>query len=175
MDNVNVPKLKIYGSRLLDEYNLVASRRSFVYDFELTYDNIKKFAESLLSLEIENMEIVAKSFGTTHSASGLKWHIDDCQLVTLKQPPIYNLDQYLHLEGAKYLYFNNKYKVLPKYTVLFYQSTQGIDFTGGELVLADDTKIIPCRGHGFALDSKESHMVLPIKSGVRVSTIVKIY
>jgi hypothetical protein len=112
---------------------------------------------------------------------GLKWHIDDCVINNRKEPPTYNLEQYILLSANpaeskyRYLYFNTPTKRLPRYTLLFYSSTYGEDFTGGKLCLSDGVEILPVKGHGFLLDSREVHMVTPVKTGERRVSVVKIY
>ena len=122
----------------------------------MTEEDIISFLKSkdVYNPDINKVEIVTKKFVADDS---LKFHIDDCQLVKLKAPPTYNVDQYVHLEDNKYLYFNNKYKVLPRFTAIFYSSTYGIDFDGGILTLADDTQIVPKSGTGVIIDSRGSH------------------
>jgi hypothetical protein len=78
-------------------------------------------------------------------------------------------------EKCVYLYFNTPTKKLPKFTILFYSSTHGVDFEGGTLKLADGTEIIPKRNNGFVVDSREAHMVTRITKGVRNVSVVKIY
>lgn len=172
MTEKNIPSLKRHGIKLIEEFDLKKSRQSFKYDFELTEENILSFLKEKLEIEIEKFEIITKRFVTDDN---LKFHIDDCQIVTLRNPPTYNINQYIHLEKNKYLFFNNKFNSLPKFTALFYSSDYGTDFTGGILTLADDTQIIAMKGTGIILDSREAHMVTPIKSGTRITTIVKIY
>lgn len=170
----NIPALKAYGIKLIERFKLDELRIQFEYDFELTEENIISFLKSkkIFDSDTNQIEIATKKFVTNDN---LKFHIDDCQLVKLKIPPTYNVDQYIHLEDNKYLYFNNKFKVLPKFTAIFYSSTHGIDFDGGILTFADEKQIIPKAKSGIIFDSREAHMVMSIKSGTRTSTIVKIY
>ena len=120
---------------------------------------------------MDNIRIIHKNIPEI----GLKWHIDDCVITKHKTPPTYNLNQYIHLDGIKYLYFTTPTNRLPRFTLLFYYSTYDIDFTGGELCLSDGFCLKPRSGMGFIMDSREVHMVNPIKSGVRTVSIVKIY
>jgi hypothetical protein len=178
----NEPLLLKYGKTILTTYNLQQARKEFTFDFDIysTGDPIESNAEIITFLETslgftreqaQNAVIIHKNIGE----KGLKWHIDNCQLVNFKTAPTYNLEQYIHLEGTKYLYFNTDYKKLPKYTILFYSSTYGKDFMGGMLTLADGVKIRPEKQKGIMMDSREAHMVTPVTSGTRYVTVVKIY
>lgn len=164
--------LQKYGMNLIKEHELDKKRILFEYDFELTMDNIKSFLENKLKMEIIDLKIVKKTFSENDS---LNFHIDDCQLITNKNIPQYNKEKYIQIDKNKYLYFNNEMNKLPIYTAIFYSSTYDIDFTGGELILADNTKIKAKNKTGIILDSREVHKVTPIKSGVRNSCVVKIY
>jgi hypothetical protein len=178
----NKPAIQKYGELILERYNLAAARKEFTFDFTIDHttdpstanDNIRACLENTLNLSAEQSRkavIVHK----TIDKPGLKWHIDDCQLVNIKTAPTYNLEQYMHLEGTKYLYFNTPTKTLPLFTILFYSSTYKKDFDGGLLTLADGVQISPQRQHGIMIDSREAHMVSPISRGVRNVSVVKIY
>ena len=178
----NKPAIQKYGEMLLEKYNLVDTRQEFVYDFTIDHSNepsnadkdIRQFLETYFlfaSEQVSRAVIVHK----TIEKPGLKWHIDDCQLVNFKNAPTYNLEQYIHMKDTKYLYFNTPTKTLPKYTILFYSSTYREDFDGGLLTLADGTQIIPKKQNGILLDSREAHMVTPITRGIRNVSVVKIY
>jgi len=174
--SANRSKLLLYGQELLKKYNLEIYRNQFEYDIEILHDErkLRDFLEDTLNIRVGGcfpIVIVSKTLPN----EGIKWHIDDCQIVTCKQPPTYNTECYIHLEGYKYLYFNNSYKKLPLYTILFYTSTYGEDFEGGLLTLSDGLQIKPKKGHGFMMDSRETHMVTPILKGERHVTVVKIY
>lgn len=180
----NIPAIYTWGKHLLETLNLASYRRSFTFSFPMNTDTPREviidFIKTTLGItdfDPAHVVIVHKSI----PPQGLKWHIDDCVINNRKEPPSYNLEQYILLEANpeeskyRYLYFNTPTKRLPRFTILFYSSTFGEDFTGGELCLADGTKIQPQRGHGFLLDSREVHMVTPIKSGERRVSVVKIY
>jgi hypothetical protein len=190
--NNNMPSIQKYGMVLLEKYNLAATRIEFSFDFHINHSSdhsskpsdadssIRQFIANNFNLDInlnltpeqiENVVIVHK----TIEKPGLKWHIDDCQLVNFKNAPTYNLEQYIYLEGTKYLYFNTPTKTLPKFTILFYSSTYKEDFDGGLLTLADGTQIVPQKQHGILMDSREAHMVTPVSRGTRNVTVVKIY
>jgi hypothetical protein len=185
----NVPIVLTYGRKILEMFpEIPSSRKHFQYDFHIPHsdnpdtsnDNIRDFLVKNLGFTVEqakNCVIIHKNL----KPEGLSWHIDDCQLVKFKKDkvPVYNLDQYILLEnmGEKcvYLYFNTPTKKLPKFTILFYSSTHGVDFEGGILTLADKTEIIPKKNTGFVVDSREAHMVTRITKGVRNVSVVKIY
>lgn len=170
--------LREYGKTILNE-NIIQCRKKFIWNLDLTSQiEIVTFIKSILNLDT-NIEIMLdirkKEFGIGCRKTDLDWHLDDHQLVKMKNKPTYNDNLYIHISGNKYLYCSNDYGRLSNYTIIFYESTQGKDFEGGELVLVDDTKIIPKDREGFLFDSREIHCVLPVKKGIRLSTIVKIF
>ena len=174
------PILYKIGKQLLENYNLHKYRQNFTFDFEIDFDNIditnkyiKHFIKSKLKIDFDDnfIEIIHKQI----LEDGLNWHIDDCQIVTQKANPIYNKERYIKILDNKYLYFHNRFNRLPAKTILFYSSSFAIDFDGGILKLCDDIEIIPIKGNGIVFDSREAHMVTPIKSGIRKVSVIKIY
>lgn len=180
----NIPAIYKWGKKIQEEMNLSASRCAFTFPFEIgeetPRDIIINFIRSVLGIDDFNPEQVVIVHKTIPE-SGLKWHIDDCVINNRKEPPTFNQEQYILLETNsaeskyRYLYFNTPTKRLPRFTLLFYSSTFGEDFTGGKLCLSDGVEILPQRGHGLILDSREVHMVTPVKSGDRRVSVVKIY
>jgi hypothetical protein len=185
----NIPAILTFGKKILELFpEIKSSRKMFKYDFDINHyknpdesnQNIRLFLVKNLGFSEEqstNAVIIHKNI----KPEGLTWHIDDCQLVKYKKDkqPEYNLEQYILLDtvGEKfiYLYFNTPTKKLPKFTILFYSSTFGIDFDGGILTLADGTQIESKKSHGFILDSREAHMVTRVTKGIRNVSVVKIY
>ena len=168
------------GKNLLNDFHLENNRKTFNYDFVIdfndpdkTNDNIKNFIRSKLNIDFDSnyIDIIHKQIPET----GLKYHIDDCVVVSKKTEPEYNKERYIKITDNKYLYFNNRFNKLPTKTIIFYSSTHGIDFEGGILKLCDSTEIIPKKGSGLVFDSREVHMVTPVKSGLRKVTVVKLY
>ena len=183
----NIPAIYTWGKKIKKDLNLSAIRREFTYPFEMTSNTPRETIIDFISSQTHQLGI--SEFNAEHVViihktvpePGLKWHIDDCVINNRKEPPTYNLEQYILLEANpteskyRYLYFNTPTKRLPRYTLLFYSSTYGEDFTGGKLCLSDGAEILPVKGHGFLLDSREVHMVTPVKSGERRVSVVKIY
>jgi hypothetical protein len=171
----NIPFLFTVGKQINKEYSLEEKRVEFTFDFvingEETDEEIKKFIELKLGISKEqtkNAIIIHKII----DKKGLNWHIDDCQIITRNKPPIFNLEKFIPIGDKKYLFFNTP--KLPYLTILFYSSTYDEDFEGGILKLIDK-EIYPKKGQGIMFDSKEVHMVTPIKSGIRKITLVKLY
>ena len=164
--------LKDYGQELISKYNLIDKRFIYYYDFELSIDNIITFCEDKINRKINKYEIINKEFQDNQS---LKYHIDDCQLVKINSEPEYNQDKFIHIKDNHYLFINNKYNKIPLYTFIFYESSYNIDFTGGLLVLSDDSIIYPKKNMCVLLDGLEVHKVMPVINGKRKSTIVKMY
>lgn len=176
----NKSELEIIGKNLLNDFHLENYRKTFKYDFEIDFndpeksnENIKRFIKNKLNINFDSnyIDIIHKQIPET----GLKYHIDDCVVVTKKSEPSYNKHRYIKISDNKYLYFNNRFNKLPTKTIIFYSSTFGIDFEGGILKLCDNTEIKPQKGSGLVFDSREVHMVTPIKSGIRQVSVVKLY
>ena len=180
---MNEPLLLRFGKKhLVDPPDVKGLLREFVYDFICDDDFlINDFVQNTLGIVSKQSEKHSEKHSEivivrkTISTSGLKWHLDDCQLVTMRTPPIYNQEHHVKLEFEtdKYLYTSSG--KTPRYTVLFYSSTWGVDFEGGELLLADGTRIRPVKNHGLVLHGSEVHMVTPVKSGTRNVTLAKVY
>lgn len=169
------PILVTYGQRILEKYNLDKVRKEFTFNFSLDSVDLHKEINSFLELElgfmieqIRNVKIVKKMI----DRSGLKWHVDDCQIISCSNTPQYNLDKFIYLEGNKYLYCTSS---LPKYTIVLYGSTYKEDFEGGILQFADNTHIKPKKQNGILFDSREVHQVTPVTKGSRTSILIKIY
>ena len=189
--SANTPAILTWGTQLCRDLNLAASRREFTYDFEMAPETpraiiINFICSTLMEMlsvsdfDQERVVIVHK----TIPQPGLNWHIDDCQLVSMKEPPAFKGDCYTKLADVipgcnenKYLYFNPDTPTgrPARYTILFYSSTSGIDFQGADLVLADGKIIKPKKGHGIIMDTREAHMVTPVRNGIRKVSVVKIY
>jgi len=193
----NEPKIKLYGLKVLeDNPNIAKLRRPFEFDFPVNettpLEQIIDFINTLKITTTEGEPVIATMENTPCAISkelpkkGLPFHIDDCQLVKKStlllepDPTKFTLIKAPGVGESKHIYLFRNARNSPtgnpaRITVLFYSSTWGKDFTGGELVLADGTVIKPEKGHGYIIDSREAHMVNPVKSGIRNVTLVKIY
>ena len=181
----NEPFLQQYGKNLLASQNIQLSRTIFDFDVQslsqVDITNSPEKAVEFLAISVLNIpttaikdfNIVARTF-MPETKADLKWHIDDCNVVKLSSPPTYNCHLYNKIGVNRYLFCVNKWQKPPTYTAVFYHSTQNFDFQGGELVFTDDAKISPQSGKGVIFDAREPHCVLPVKSGMRISTVVKL-
>jgi hypothetical protein len=169
------PILYEIGKELIKKYNLKDFRVVFSYDFDLKNIEMMNYflinTLNILPESIDNIEIIHK----TINEKGLKYHIDDCQIIKKKSEPEYRKEQFIKIAKNKYLYFNTSNGKLPKKTILFYSSTYNVDFTGGVLHFSDDYVFYPKKNIGIMFDSREVHMVTPVTSGIRPVTVVKIY
>jgi hypothetical protein len=189
----NEPKLLLTGREILTKLDLARTRREFRFsagiirdfgDLEIKQFSLVKLQELSLvpeSTKIQDfagkMEVVRRVFSGSELAkrAGLGWHIDDCQLVSKKTPPSYNPERFIHLYDDQWLYINGPRAQIPRWTMILYLSTEGRDFEGGRLRLADAREWLAEAGLGLLIDSREVHMVSPVKSGTRKSIIIKIY
>ncbi len=198
--NPNEPKLLLTGREILTKLDLARTRREFWFDAGIIQDfgdlEIKQFSlEKLQELELVpesvkiqdfagEMDVVRRVFTiaepetvgqATNTKTGLGWHIDDCQLVSKKTQPSYNLERFIHLYDDQWLYISGARCRIPRWTMILYLSTEGKDFEGGRFRLVDGREWRVIAGLGLLIDSREVHMVTPVKSGTRKSIIIKIY
>jgi hypothetical protein len=173
----NLPLLYKIGMDLNEKYHFNQHRQNFTFDFDInghdSNETIRNYLCANLNIPPEKASdaiIIHK----TINEDGLKWHIDDCQIVTRKESPIYDADKFIPIGVGKYLFFKTPSSKLPYKTIIFYSSTYGVDFEGGILRMVDK-EIYPKKGNGIMFDSREVHMVTPVKSGIRKITLVKIY
>jgi len=173
----NLPLLYKIGKDLNEKYQFNKYRQNFTFDFDIdgteSDEIIRNFLCSNLDISAEKASdaiIIHK----TINEDGLKWHIDDCQIITRKEPPLYDLEKFIPIGIGKYLFFKTPSSKLPFKTIIFYSSTYGVDFEGGILRMVDE-EIFPKKGEGIMFDSREVHMVTPVKSGIRKITLVKLY
>lgn len=186
----NYPRLQLIGQELITKFGLTEFRRQFRFEPRIisTFGDpeINAFVNAKLAeLGIfENpqdsapeMEIIRREFAGDGEKTGLGWHIDDCQLVSKNTPPTYSLERFIHLFDDRWLYISGTRSRIPRWTMILYLSTEGPhgDFQGGRLRLADGTEYRPVAGLGLLIDSREVHMVSPVRQGLRKSIIVKIY
>jgi len=187
------PKLLLTGREILANLDLARTRCEFRFDACIIRDfgdlEIKQFSLGKLqelglvpeSAKIQDfageMEVVRRVFSSSEpeNRAGLGWHIDDCQLVSKKTPPSFNPERFIHLYEDQWLYINGARSRIPRWTMILYLSTEGRDFEGGRFRLADGREWQTVAGLGLLIDSREVHMVSPVKSGTRKSIIIKIY
>ena len=148
----------------------------------------ESFIDRITDFPVSHIDMLERNFDSV-DYTDLKWHIDDVQVVDRKI--IYkNQERYWNIKGNKYLYSSTGTGLCPRrrsghqrcpsgmiplYTCVLYFSDFGHDFTGGEFRFVDGTSIKPQRGMGICFDSREVHMVTPVKSGHRESMVVKLY
>lgn len=171
----NISNLYNIGKQLLEQYDLKNNRIFFEFNDENIESDecIKDFIKNNLNIPFQNdsIDIIHKQI----LENGIGYHIDDCILITKKSEPFYNKERFIKITENKYLYFNNRFNKLPQKTIIFYLSTYDKDFTGGILRLCDDVEIKPTKYTGIVMDSREVHMVTPIKNGIRNIILVKLY
>lgn len=102
----------------------------------------------------------------THDGFFMRLHRDD-----------YHLDYYKFKKGVR-----NETLWVPIYnaerpvlTVLWYQSTQGVDFSGGNLRFHDGYTVKPEKNSAILFDSNEPHEVTYQPKGDRKVVIIKYY
>jgi hypothetical protein len=165
--------LQEYGLHLINRYNLKEKRLYFTFNYnDLSNNVLIDFISNLINKNITEYEIINRTFNNNEN---LNYHIDDCQIVKLKEKPKYNQEKYIQINNNKYLFINNKYNKLATYTCVLFLSTYNIDFTGGEFMFADDTIIYPIQYNGIIFDGREVHKVNNINSGKRETIVIKIY
>ena len=196
----NYPRLQILGHELITKFGLDESRRQFRFDTGVfqAVDGSTGIIQTSSDLEISafvnaklqelgilgksqnpaaEIEIIRRESAANVRKTGLGWHIDDCQLVSKNTPPTYSPERFIHLFDDRWLYISCARSRIPRWTMILYLSTEGPtnDFIGGRLRLADGTEYRPVAGLGLLIDSREVHMVSPVRQGLRKSIVVKIY
>lgn len=98
--------------------------------------------------------------------NNMKGHIDHCQVIKMNKPPVENTERYVHLDNKYYLY---KSKHID-YTLVVYENDE---FTGGDLVFADNYKVKAIKNTYIFFDAREYHMVEQV-NGKRISSVYSI-
>ena len=141
-------------------------------------DEIKTFYSNSLSSALQQSNMFNNKYKSiisikTHKKNWfMKWHIDDCQLIKVKD--INTLQK--PKNGGIYAK-NNKYaliyqKSLPKYTLLYY--TDDENTKGGDLQFPHK-RITPKNNLTIIFPSNIPHCVHPLREGTRKNVIVKFY
>lgn len=161
------------GLRRVQEYQLDEFRRHFKLELINGDDNQETLinqAINILSSEFKLNELSNKIFNKEVGSNFfMKWHCDDCSLFKHRkghQP----LKNNLKLTDQYSLYGVN----LPKYSMVIYLSSFGIDFTGGEFNFVDK-EIKPMKYDVLFFDSRDIHKVNQVKTGNRKSILIKFY
>jgi hypothetical protein len=169
-------KLIDHGRQILNKFGLQEKRKWFKFDGSTVLEPgyLQRFLTELLgeSISLSQFEIINRVFNQNQS---LKFHIDDCQIVSRRDSPVYDTHRFIPITDTLYIYINSKSGTIPRYTAVFYLSTLGDEFNGGIFEFVDGTQIQPVRNNGILFDSREVHRVTSVTSGIRSSVIVKIY
>ena len=163
-------KLLVYGNSIIMKYNLKEKRQIINTNVILEdvsnniYNLIKPY---IIDIDMYNITVHRKINIVGHY---MKPHVDDCVKVQNKNI-LYDHSKYDVIYNNTYLYHTKN----PIYSVLYYCSDFGVDFTGGKLVFADGMEVLPKKGMIVIFDSREVHLVTPITSGTRESWLIKLY
>ena len=101
----NKPLIQHYGEIILSRYpEIIDSRKEFTFPFEIDFTSPETLEQSnpqIIDFIIttfrdvipdiiprNNIKIIHK----TIPEKGLNWHIDDCQLVSMKEPPTFKVE-----------------------------------------------------------------------------------
>lgn len=157
-----------YGLKLIEKLELDKKRKVIQTNTMLTeYDDILLLIKQYINLD--SYTIISSHKNNTIGYS-MKPHVDDCQKVVCKTI-LHNEMNYTHIQKNIYLYHTK----IPKYSIIYYSSEYDKDFTGGKLIFADKTEILPTKGLLVIFDSREVHYVTPIIKGNRESWLFKLY
>jgi hypothetical protein len=171
--------IQLYSQKILENYPSIKDSRkiiniSDIFQNVTSYEDIKdEFNKvTLFKKEFSFLRLMSTSYCPHYHTSGyvMKWHIDDAQVINHRKNNDYN--EQIKISEKKSLYYPNK---KPKYSLIIYGSTYNEDFTGGILEFSDGTKIKPQKDMCILFNSNEAHCVHKIKSGVRMSLLIKFY
>lgn len=153
--------MQIYGKKLLFNTNIKNKRRiGTIKNYEnFNIDILKEILNECNLFDIDDYQYSIKS-KQNNTNYEMKWHVDDAY-ATNKQNKII-------------LHYNKSHEQ-PKYSLMIYETEYNKDFTGGELIFADDLIIKPKRGLYVLFDSREVHKVNKVKTGIRNHVLVKFY
>lgn len=165
-----------HGVKLLEENPDIKKQRVFfnfdidaLGSLDLTNENITNpFISQLImrnNLPIDHTYKIKTFFKLCSDGKGMGWHQDDVAVYK-------NSKKYLTDENqSRFQLFSNE---TPKYSMVFYLNTYGIDFVGGEFCFVD-LKIKPNQGMGIFFDSREVHKITEVTEGLRKSCVIKFY
>jgi predicted 2-oxoglutarate/Fe(II)-dependent dioxygenase YbiX len=156
-----------YGLSIVDKHKNCRRYINIGYVFVLDDFSIDMFINLLslhlsIDLSIFSYKVVKR---TSESGFSMKWHVDDCIVYKTSNSD----DKYMLLPKDK----NNVPNNVPIFSAVYYLSGPD-DFTGGEFEFVDEI-ISPQQGFVLFFNSNEVHRVLPVKSGIRKSILIKFY
>lgn len=165
-----------YGKDLLEQDPTIKSNRVY---FNFDTDKINKlditqqFNTSPFLSEIIDKNNLPITSGFTSKTffklcspgQSMGWHQDDIAVYRNSKK---------HITQDNPDRFTLYTKKAPKYSMVMYLSTIGIDFEGGEFCFTD-INIKPNQGMGIFFDSRDVHKITEVKSGLRKSCVVKFY
>lgn len=155
-----------YGLSIVNKHKNSRRYINTGYVFVLDDFSIDMFI-NLLSLHL-SIDLSIFSYKVVERSSeigfSMKWHVDDCIVYKTSN----NDDKYILLPKD-----NNVPNNVPIYSAVYYLSGPD-EFTGGEFEFVDET-ITPQKGFVLFFNSNEVHRVLPVKSGIRKSILIKFY
>ena len=172
-------RIQIYSRQLLENDPSIKESRKIINISDIfqnvnDYEDIKnEFNKvTLFKKEFSFLRFMSTSYCPHYHTSGysMKWHIDDAQVINHKKNNNYN--EQIKISERKSLYYPNK---KPKYSLIIYGSSYGEDFKGGILEFSNGTKIKPKKNMCVLFDSNEAHYVHTVKSGIRISLLIKFY
>ncbi len=156
-----------YCRHLFEQNKLIEQRKIGKFsDYEsFSLDHIR----TIIDIDAYDFTICEKR---NLAGFSMKWHLDDASIVK-------HCKHRLPTHG-NHIFFSDRYTIYypkkkPVYSLIVYESSYGIDFTGGELEFCDDTIIRPERGMYILFNSDELHCVHEIKSGIRNTYLIKFY
>lgn len=167
--------LQLYGKKLLLNNNNIKNKRKtgIIKDYvNFNIDILKEILDECNLFDINDYQYSIKS-KQNKSNFEIKWHVHDACVNKTKNNQ-YNENNLNFISDKQILYYKNPHEK-PKYSLIVYESNYNKDFTGGELVFADEYIIKPKRGLYILFDSREVHKVNKVRSGIRNNILIKFY
>ena len=98
-------KLIEYGRQIQDTFGLREKRKPFTFDPAIITmpmpDHLHRFLTDLVGEPVSYFEIVNRVFNPNQS---LKFHIDDCQIVSRREVPLYDTHRFIPITDTLYIY-----------------------------------------------------------------------
>lgn len=177
--SIATKELCLYGKKLYDDHDLASLRKIGFIDSDIFSDVMEENIDDIIKYIIEQTDDTHElskfryEYGRRDNAVGYKmdWHFDNASIIKHKKDHPIDPKQ-IKITDTRSLYY---YKEKPIYSLVIYNSTHDVDFTGGVLEFIDGYKFYPSKLSYILFSSNELHKVNLMESGERTNYIVKFY
>ncbi len=160
-----------YGKELIEGNPEILNTRKkgIIMDYSFfTLDVLKEILDDVNIINISDYTYYIKR--KEHMCRDeMNWHIDDAIIVKIPDEKQNEND----LTSSTQIAYPDPINQ-PKYTLIIYENTQDVDFTGGSFSFVNEV-IHPKKGRYIFFDSKEPRKLEQITSGTIHSILIKFY